>query len=72
MLTYLKIAMFFMALLGSVSTVEHSLKNYFKWGDKSRMPYVIDFHWSIFSIIMWTAFYALNQMYTPVVPTYLL
>lgn len=71
MLTYLKIAIFFMALLGSVSTIEHTLENIGKifynrdnlfTKDGKGVTEIIAFKWAIFTIINWTVFYALNQL----------
>ena len=68
MLTYFKIAIFFMALLGSVSTVEHTLENIgriyrntdYLFTSKGSVAQIIPFNWAIFTIINWVVFYALN------------
>jgi hypothetical protein len=74
MITYLKVAFFFMALLGSVSTIEHTFENIGKIyhnseslfrkdnHDKYGIAQIIPFFWALFAIIMWTVFYALNQL----------
>lgn len=70
MITYLKIAIFFMALLGSVSTIEHTIENIgkiyrntdFLFTSNGSITQIIPFYWALFSIINWTVFYALNQI----------
>jgi len=71
MITYLKIMIFFLALFGSFSTIEHTLENLMKIYNNRDNVYpngrgivgqVIPFYWALFTAINWTVFYALNQI----------
>jgi hypothetical protein len=70
MITYLKIAIFFMALFGCVATIEHTLENIGKifynpshlFTRNGGVTQIIPFYWALFTVINWTVFYALNQL----------
>lgn len=60
-----------MAMLGSVSTIEHTLENILKirhngdnlfTKDGRGITQIIPFYWALFTVLNWTTFYALNQI----------
>lgn len=58
MITTFKIIVFFFSLVSSVNTIEGTIKNIII---KNVNNTYVPFTWGILMIILWTAFYILNQ-----------